>query len=94
MVISSDTALIFAAISSYVYVADAATIYGTPRSARERSSRRRIFPTACPAPAGVEGLCPIIDESVMIVSVSVSIAVSPMTGAASLRRMQESASIS
>ena len=40
-----------------------------------------------PSPPGVEGLWPIIVDSVMIVSVIVSMATSPITGAASLMRM-------
>ena len=54
----------------------------------------RISPTACPAPAGVDGLCPIMEESVITVSVSVSMAVSPMTGAASLRRTRSMSEVS
>ena len=46
------------------------------------------------APAGVEGLWPIIEESVITVSVSVSIAVSPMTGAASFRRTKSMSEVS
>ena len=41
----------------------------------------------------MEGLCPIIVDSVMIVSVMVSIATSPITGAASLMRMESRSSM-
>ena len=40
-------------------------------------------------PPGVEGLWPIMVDSVMMVSVMVSMATSPMTGAASLRRTSD-----
>ena len=43
-----------------------------------------VLPIPTPNPPGVEGLCPIIVDSVIIVSVIVSIATSPITGAASL----------
>ena len=45
-----------------------------------------VVPTPMPSPPGVAGLWPIIVDSVMIVSVMVSMATSPMTGAASLIR--------
>ena len=38
-------------------------------------------------------MCPIIVDSVMIVSVMVSIATSPITGAASLMRMESRSSM-
>ena len=40
-------------------------------------------------PPGVEGLWPIMVDSVMMVSVMVSMATSPITGAASLRRTSD-----
>ena len=43
-----------------------------------------VLPIPTPNPPGVDGLCPIIVDSVIIVSVIVSIATSPITGAASL----------
>ena len=46
-----------------------------------------VVPTPMPSPPGVAGLWPIIVDSVMIVSVMVSMATSPMTGAASLMRI-------
>ena len=52
-----------------------------------------VVPTPMPRPPGVEGLCPIIVDSVMIVSVMVSIATSPITGAASLMRMESRSSM-
>ena len=42
-----------------------------------------VWPRPNPCPPGVEGLWPIIADSVMIVSVMVSMAISPMTGVAS-----------
>ena len=44
------------------------------------------MPTPRPSPPGVSGLCPIIVDSVMIVSVIVSIARPLITGVASLSR--------
>ena len=41
------------------------------------------FPTPNPLPPGVDGLCPIIVDSVMMVSVMVSMAISEITGVAS-----------
>ena len=49
---------------------------------------RIVVPT--PSPPGVDGLCPIIVDSVMIVSEIVSMATSPITGAASLMRIRSS----
>lgn len=43
-----------------------------------------VVPTPMPRPPGVDGLCPIMVDSVITVSVMVSIATSPMTGAASV----------
>ena len=43
-------------------------------------------PTPIPIPPGVLGLCPIMVDSVIIVSVIVSMATSPITGAASFTR--------
>jgi hypothetical protein len=48
-----------------------------------------VMPTPSPAPPGVFGLWPIMVDSVMMVSVMVSIATSPITGVASLMRMSE-----
>ena len=48
------------------------------------SSRATVVPTPRPSPPGVSGLCPIIVDSVMIVSVIVSIASPLITGVASL----------
>ena len=45
-----------------------------------------VYPTPSPNPPGEPGLCPIIVDSVMSVSVIVSIAMSPMTGVASFSR--------
>ena len=50
-------------------------------------SRAIVWPSPNPCPPGVEGLWPIIADSVMIVSVMVSMAISPMTGVASLSRI-------
>lgn len=53
-----------------------------------------VVPTPTPSPPGVEGLWPIMVDSVMIVSEMVSMATSPITGAASLIRMRSSCSSS
>ncbi len=57
-----------------------------------KSSILIVVPTPNPIPPGVDGLCPIIVDSVIIVSVIVSIATSPITGAASfiLKRSKSS----
>ena len=51
---------------------------------------RTVSPTPTPIPPGVAGLWPIMVDSVMMVSVMVSMATSPMTGAASFRRTSDS----
>ena len=52
----------------------------------------RVYVVDRPTPPGVEGLWPIMVDSVITVSVMVSIATSPMTGAASLMRTSSSSS--
>ena len=56
------------------------------------SFKRTDTPTPTPIPPGVEGLWPIIVDSVIIVSVIVSMATSPITGAASFILISESSS--
>ena len=59
-----------------------------PGAQFESPSNATVSPWPTPTPPGVEGLCPIMVDSVMIVSVTVSMATSPMTGAARLMRMR------
>ena len=60
------------------------TITGRSASTPSRSASATVTPTPRPSPPGVSGLCPIIVDSVMTVSVIVSIARPLMTGVASL----------
>ena len=61
-----------------------------PATKPGNDSNSTIVPTPSPCPPGVRGSCPIMVDSVMIVSVMVSIARSLMTGVASLSRTTSS----
>ena len=75
-----------AAVSSKSLVAGTTTTTDEPGSDSPRSASAVVTPTPRPAPPGVRGSWPIIVDSVMIVSVMVSIASPLITGVASLSR--------
>ena len=77
--------IIFAAASKEI-LDGITTITSVPDSTLSSWSIISDIPTPIPIPPGVLGLCPIIVDSVIIVSVIVSIATSPITGAASFTR--------
>ncbi len=75
-----------AAVSSKSVADGTTTTTDDPGSDSPRSASAVVVPTPSPTPPGVRGSWPIIVDSVMIVSVIVSIASPLMTGVASLSR--------
>jgi hypothetical protein len=71
------------ATSSKSHPAGTTQTTGPPPSHEASASIDTVVPTPRPCPPGVAGLCPIIVDSVMIVSVMVSMARPLITGVAS-----------
>ena len=83
----ADAVLIAALTSSKSLPGPATTMTSRPGDTSSRSSTDVVTPIPMPSPPGVLGSWPIIVDSVMMVSVIVSIASPLMTGVASLTRI-------
>src|ERR687894_1670110 len=80
---AATAAFSVAATSSKSHPCGTTQTTGSPGCCSSSSPIDRVVPTPRPSPPGVVGLCPIIVDSVMIVSVIVSMARPLITGVAS-----------